>query len=308
LRTVLAEAPNEGAGYDHPAYPASLSGFGRPQRLPRSGGWILVRDIPGTDLQDGLGPYPLFACPDWAGLPADLGSLPGLVSLALVPDPFGGHDEALLRSCFDRVRPFKDHYVIDLSADRIGSGHHRARARKALAAVTVEHCPEPGAVASQWVELYAELIRRHRLRGIKAFSPQALTDQLDVPGTILFRARVGDRPVGMFVLYARGEVAYHHLSAQNAEGYELGASYALHARAIDWLRGRARWLDLGAGAGVTADPTDGLSRFKRGWATGTRTAYFCGRVFDPDRYAALVRRSGCPPTDYFPAYRAGELA
>ena len=44
-------------------------------------------------------------------------------------------------------------------------------------------------------------------------------------------------------------------------------------------------------------------RFKRGWATGTRTAHFCGRVLDPERYAQLA---GAAATSYFPAYRAGE--
>jgi hypothetical protein len=50
-----------------------------------------------------------------------------------------------------------------------------------------------------------------------------------------------------------------------------------------------------------------LSRFKRGWATGTRTAYFCGRIFDRANYREITRASGCMATDYFPAYRQGEF-
>jgi hypothetical protein len=52
---------------------------------------------------------------------------------------------------------------------------------------------------------------------------------------------------------------------------------------------------------------DGLSRFKRGWATGTRTAYLCGRVLDRREYERMVRAAGAGTTAYFPAYRTGEF-
>jgi hypothetical protein len=52
---------------------------------------------------------------------------------------------------------------------------------------------------------------------------------------------------------------------------------------------------------------DGLSFFKKGWSTGTRTAFFCGRILDPERYAQLATARGVAGTDYFPAYREGEF-
>ena len=67
-----------------------------------------------------------------------------------------------------------------------------------------------------------------------------------------------------------------------------------------------RWLDLGGGAG--AGPTeadDGLSRFKRGWATSSRTVHLCGRVLAPTPYRRLTE--SLPTTAYFPAYRQGEF-
>jgi hypothetical protein len=80
----------------------------------------------------------------------------------------------------------------------------------------------------------------------------------------------------------------------------------LYRHAIRWFSGRARWLDLGGGAGAVSDPSDGLCRFKRGWSTGVRPTYFCGRVFDQGRYAKLLRRRAA--TAFFPAYRAGDAA
>jgi hypothetical protein len=67
-----------------------------------------------------------------------------------------------------------------------------------------------------------------------------------------------------------------------------------------------RFLNLGAGAGL-GPSADGLSRFKQGWSTSTRTAYLCGRVLDRDAYDRLVRDSHRGGSDYFPAYRAGEF-
>ena len=69
-----------------------------------------------------------------------------------------------------------------------------------------------------------------------------------------------------------------------------------------------RWLGLGAGAGVTTSVEDGLTRFKKGWATGTRPASFCGRIFDSERYRELCRKGGADDGRYFPAYRSGEFA
>lgn len=67
------------------------------------------------------------------------------------------------------------------------------------------------------------------------------------------------------------------------------------------------WLDLGAGAGMANDGTNGLSLYKRGWSTDTRTVYLCGRIFDHKRYAEIVKAKGIAATDYFPAYRKGEF-
>ncbi len=63
-----------------------------------------------------MGCYPLFCCKDWSRLHADLDEIGGdLVSLSIVPDPFGSYDLAYLKQCFgDVVIPFKEAFVVDL--------------------------------------------------------------------------------------------------------------------------------------------------------------------------------------------------
>lgn len=300
---------NAADGYRHPLYARSLAAFGTPLSLPSSGGWLLRRRIPGTALDDAMGCYPLFCCVDWRGLADDLAELdPALVSVTLVADPFGDHDEALLRRSFDRVEPFKQHHVADLALDdaAIVSRHHRYEVRRARRLVDVRECLDPSRLLDTWTELYAVLARRHRLTGLRAFGRDAFARQLAVPGLRAFVAEHRGTIVGAHLWYVQGPVAYSHLQATNEQGYALGAAYALYAAAIAQLRGTVRWLDLGAGAGAPAAAMDGLQRFKAGWATGSRTAYLCGRIGNAARYAALSRRAAADEP-YFPAYRAGEL-
>jgi hypothetical protein len=295
----------DNAGYSHPGYAASLSEFGTPHHLPRSDAYILQREIPETPHRDAMGPYPLFVCRDWTGLPEDLNEIEDLVSLTLVTDPFGDYDENLLNRCFDTVIRFKEHFVADLTRppDHLISKHHRYYARKALEKVRVEACGDPLRFLDEWTGLYAGLTRRHGLTGIQAFSRDAFAKQLQVPGLVMFRASVEAETVGMHLWYVSGDVAYSHLAASGPRGYQLMAAYALHRYTIERFAGRVGWLDLGAGAGAGQEQS-GLDRFKKGWATVTQTAYLCGRVFDHETYRELSRGSG---TGYFPAYRAGEF-
>ena len=283
-------------GYMHPDYAESLSQFGEPHRLPRSGGWILVRRIPGFPCRDAMGTYPLFFCHDWSKLHLDLEDLADdLVSLAVVADPFGDHGTDCLLKCFkDVVVPYKEHLVIDLrsSISTFVCNHHRRYARKALRNLYVERCDEPEQFVKTWGHLYANLIKTRNVKGIQAFSRTSFAKQFSVPGMVVFRAAHEQETIGMLLCYVQGEVSYYHLGAYSSAGYNLHASFALFWFAIEYFANkRLRWLNLGAGAGVGNHTTDGLSRFKRGWSTGTETAYFCGRIFDHARYSEIERVS-----------------
>ena len=299
-------------GYSHPAYAASLGEFGTPRALSRSGGWLLERQVPGIPCRDAMGCYPIFSCPDWSGLEADVDALGSdLVAVSLVTDPFGDYDLESLRSCFpDKVAPYKQHFVADLRRPRetFVSRHHRYYANRALAAVELDRADRPDALLDEWLSLYDHLIARHRLSGIKAFSRQSFRMQLSVPGVVMLRARQDGVTVGAHLWYLQDGVVHSHLAAASQAGYDVNVSYALYWFALEAFADQAVWINFGAGAGLQSDATDGLSRFKRGWATGTRLTYFCGRIFDRARYAEALAAGGLQDNDYFPAYRQGEFA
>ena len=297
--------PAVATGYRHPLYAASLAGLGIPLALPACGGWLIEQRIPHTTLADATGAAPRFDCADWSRLGQDLTALAGrLVSVALIADPFAAAGETELRDVFDVVVPFKRHYVVDLDSGAALGRRHRRNLAWARSGVAVHACEDPSAYLDEWCALYAGLMRRHAGGSTPALSRAAFAQQLRVPGLTLLRACEGNETVGLHLWYDDGLVARGHLGAASPRGYELRASYALYASAIDHFRGRLRWLDLGGVAGNSDDDeTDGLRQFKAGWATHVQQAFLCGRVLQPETFAQLVRDLPEPETFYFPRYR-----
>ncbi len=298
--------------YTHPAYAASLAEFGAPCQLPGSGGWVLERPIPGYPEVDATGCYPIFSCVDWKRLGEDLQAAGDRwVSLAAVPDPFGEITPEDLRACFpDVFLPFKEHYAVDLSrqAGLTITSHHRYYARQALKALEITVISDLPGFLPTWQVLYAHLVQRRRISGIRAFSAEAFARLFEVPGVTILCASLAGQPVAAHIWLAQGESIYSHLAAASEEGYRRGAFYALYACAIDHFKTQAAWLDLGGAAGLVNSNQDGLSRFKRGWANHTRMAYLGGRIFQPARYEQIVREKAARAGGYFPAYRQGEFA
>jgi hypothetical protein len=299
-------------GYLHKAYAGSLSDNGEIIFLPHSIGWILKRKVPNFNYYDGMGIYPLFICENWDGLTKDLKEIrTELICFSIVTDPFGSFDKRSLEKEFtDIFFPFKEHFVINLSEpyEKMISKHHWRNIRKAQDEIFVEMCESPKLVANEWIKLYKHLIKIHQIRGIPAFSEKALTVQLEVPGVKVFRGIHDEETVGMLIWYVHNNIGYYHLGASNKQGYRLKASFALFWESIKYFSSIGlSWINLGAGAGTKNNKTSGLTRFKKGWSSDTRTAYFCGKIFDHDLYHKIKQSNNVPNTNYFPAYRSSEI-
>jgi hypothetical protein len=289
-----------------------LAEFGRPRELPECGGWVLKRAIPGCALEDAMGCYPLFVCQDWSRLKSDLEALAAeVVCITLVTDPFGNYTMEQLHECFaDRVLPFKEHYVLDLHrpAEQVVRKRLLRYARAALRELSVEVCCDPADYRDDWIAMHQYLVKRHQIRGIHAFSAWSLAAQTQVPGFVMFRAICQGATVGMLSWYVHGEVGYAHLIGISPAGYERRAGCALYWSSIQHFAGKLRWLNWTGVPGATHDSHHGLAVFKRGWATGTRWVYLCGRIFDREAYSRIAKKRGLSHSTYFPAYRAGEFS
>lgn len=297
-------------GYASGAYAESLTEFGELIQLPRSGGYLLKRPIAGTSEYDAMGNYPLFFCQDWACLSDDLDDLPeDIISVSLVADPYGEYSLSILQKTFDVVNAFKEHFVVNLSqpSEEVGTRGHVKQARKALKKIQVEVCADPSGFSDDWNNLYNQLRIRHNISGIRAFSKKVFLQQLSMPEVVVLQAFFENELIGAQIYYIQDDVVHCHLGAVNDVGYKMGASYAMDFYSFRFFSGIAGKLDLGGGIGFSGAGEDGLSRYKKGWSSETRPVYFCGRIINLSRYAALTATRQQYETNFFPAYRAGEF-
>ena len=199
-----------------------------------------------------------------------------IVSVSLVADPYGAYTPELLESTFDRVVNYKQHYVIGLDQplEEIGTKHHRREARIALQEIQVERCIDPAGFAAEWDRLYDELRERYGINGIRAFSRSSFEKQLSMPEIVVLQAFCGERMLGAQLYFVQDDVVHCHLGAVNKEGYTCGAFYALDYASFEYFSGKAKWLDIGGGAGLSSKGSDGLSRYSRVGAVSCIRSYF----------------------------------
>jgi hypothetical protein len=311
VRLACEEAPPD-CGYASADYAQSLAHLGDPLWLPNAEGWLLRRQIPGTERWDAIGCYPLFSCRRWERLEPDLARLSDLVSVTVVVDPLSAEraGNALASAFPDLAAPYKQHFLVDLQsnwADGI-SPKHRRTVEVALPQVVVQRCSEPVAELAGWCDLYGGLKRKREIAIVADFPRESFARQLRVPGLVIFKACQGTETVAMHLWFVQGLIAYYHLSASNDEGYRLHASFALMWSALQEFQHMGlHWAALGGSPDAPVNGQDGgLARFKKRWATCERPAYLCGRVCDPAAYDQLtVQRNH---SSFFPAYRSPPAA
>jgi hypothetical protein len=293
--------------YASSAYAECFREWAEPVEIPEWGTWVLRRAIPGSAESDAMGCYPLAVLRREGDLLGGLDRLRrlGPVSVVLVSDVLAGPPPEALRSAFGRVTPFKTHHVRELAAapgEPDYGRHHRYEVRRARQRCEVR----PIALAEhldRWLELYACLAGRHPIRGLTRFSGSYFRGLLKVDGLTALAAFAGGELVSMHLWIDDGSHVYSHLAASSEKGYRLRASYAIYDAAIRHFAGR-RAIDFGGCASTTDSTTDGLARFKQGFANRTAPAYLCGEILDPEKYEELVRLRGAPGSSYFPAYRS----
>jgi len=292
--------------YGSPEYTASLREFGRPHLLKHCHGWILTRPVSVSAYTDAMGPYPLFQCSDWSGLSADL-SYPGLplVSLVLVSDPLGAPQESILKKLFpDHCQPFKTHFLADLNAppEQFAAGRHRSYARKAGQTLEIFQAESAQPYLEDWLKLYNDLIARHDIRGIAAFSRQAFSALFHLSNLHIFVAAESGRTVAMQLWLEEQPFALYHLGASSERGYANRASFGLMLNALNFFRGRGiQTVNLGGAAGLQ-EKQDGLAQFKSGWSNRREQVFLLGKIFNKALYrefSAGIRSD----LNYFPKYR-----
>ncbi len=288
--------------YATQAYVQSLTQIGIAMPVPQWGSWVISRPIEGGQ-SDICGPYPLAVISPDADLQDGLEALRrnGAVSVTLALDDYHRPSLEQLSAHFDSVRPFKTHFIIDRQAGEVKlSTNHHYKINRALKEVVVQEIAL-STYLSQWEDIYRNLVMRHGLKGIHDFPPAHFEALAVMPSVVCVGGFHGGVLVAAHIWVVHDGCVHSHLTASSELGYELRASYAVNDFSIR-LFSRARVINLGGGAGSTDDPSDGLARFKRGFANAKAHGYICGKILDPKAYDRLTQ--GVEGGTYFPLYRS----
>jgi hypothetical protein len=290
--------------YASEEYANSFVDGAQPVRLDGPGLWVLQREILDTGERDATGCYPVAPIDrtaDWAAGFQQLREL-GLASLVLVTDVMTQPTETALREIFDPVVPFKTHYLVDLDGGYPGATkHHRYEMRRAGRSCETRLIDLAEHLDAWWA-LYQELVRRHRITGLLAFSRSYFEALARLQGLVTVGAFAEEGLVSAHLWVRHEALVYSHMAASSEAGYAIGAAYAVHGHALRLFgESGATTADLG-GTRRSKDADDGLAAFKRGFANRSVRNWLCGRILDAKRYQALCDRLG-RASDFFPAYR-----
>ena len=291
-------------GYFHQDYALSTSENAQVIRLELTKGTILKNTIPNSNRHDANNCYPLFCCQNWENLIKDINLLPkDLVSIRLTSDPFADINLDKFNSFFDVFYHYKDHYLVDFNLESNFSKHHRKEIKRAEnKGINVEKCKNPLDYLNEWDKLYNQLIDKHSIKKNSAFSKTLFEKQFKIPRLIAFKAELNGEIIGINLFYHSKDKAYFHLAAYSKSGYKYGASYALMASSLNYLKGlNISQVTLGANAGLKNN-NDGLAQFKSGWANSLKKVYFMGKILDTKKYQHLSENH--QNTKFFPAYRS----
>ena len=289
--------------YASPEYAAALSHWGRPISVPEWGTSLILRTA-AEGAEDAFGPYPLCVLGRDSDLVGGLQRLTalGAIAVTLVVDDVHRPEFGRLEDAFDFVRPFKSHLVRRRDLPFTCSKHHRYEVRRARRRLDLRVFDLAGCLDA-WTGLYDALRRRHSLTGVHDFPRSYFSALAGLQGLVALGAWQDETLLSAHLWMAHEGHVISHLAATSPEGYRQGAAYAVHDAAIEHFRD-ADVINFGGSAGHPSDESDGLWRFKRGFANDTAPAFLCGKVLDPRRYTELCKRVGAASgTDYFPAYR-----
>lgn len=288
--------------YGAASYARHLAHVGEPFAVPEWSGHVLVRPTPDGGRWDATGVYPLTVLPPQADLEGGIERLraAGLVSVVLVAADRLRPDLGALEAAFDLVRPFKSHFLHDRALGPPAySKHHRHEIRRALRLVEVSEIALADHLRA-WLRLYGGLVSRHGLGGLHAFPEAHHRGLAHLEGARTFGGFIDGELVAAHIFVTHRGHAISHLAASSAAGYASGAAYAVNDLALKALTD-CEVVNLGGGAGLAADPADGLVRFKKGFANTAAPAYLCARILDRPAYDALS--TAFEPGAFFPAYR-----
>lgn len=196
----------------------------------------------------------------------------GIGSVSLITDPMWSPSRDLLEAAFGSCRPFNDNYLIDrgLGPSRFHK-RHRNMISSSKKLCTVARTPLAQVLARWW-----NLDQGNRqTRAAVHSTPRQYFEMLaDLEGVETIAAHHDNEIVTMSIWLQFNDILYYIDGASNQKGLAISAPYATVDYVVEHFSS-ARYIFLGGSADFRGPRSDGLARFKRGFANVSVRDYLC---------------------------------
>lgn len=271
-------------------------------------GSVLRRKIGTTGTHDVVNPYPVFACSNFANFEDDLTSLrvEGAIALTVRTDAFDEMNVLSTRDIWDWFKPFKTHFITDLTEPWRDTAARNAKRYEKRAREDFEFSlvSSPSEYAADLARLNEIILNRTQINKSAGLSVKTLEKQLNLRGVRLFKAEDSQGPQGLALFMKTDRKAYAYLLGATDEARSKHVIYGLYGYALDALSAEVDAVDFGGNPGPTDDLSNSVGLFKQLWTNRTATSYICGKIFNPEAYGKLCKDRPALSPNYFPAYRA----
>ena len=196
----------------------------------------------------------------------------GIGSVSLITDPMWSPGQNLLEAAFGSCRPFNENYMIDRGAGRIRfQKRHRKMINSSRKLCTVAQAPL-APLLERWWNLYES---NRQMRAAAHSTPPKYFEMLaGLEGVDVIAAHHENEIVTMNIWLRFNDILYYIDGASNQRGIAISAPYATFAYVIEHYAD-CRYIFLGGSADFRGPRSDGLARFKRGFANVALRDYLC---------------------------------
>ena len=196
----------------------------------------------------------------------------GVASVSLVTDPMWSPSQTVMEAAFGSCRPFNENYLIDrgLGRMRLHKRHRKmiANANKVCAIDRLSLAP----LLERWWQLYQS--NREIRVAVDSTPPKYFEMLAGLEGVDVIAAHHENEIVTMNIWLRFKDVLYYIDGASNQTGLAISGPYATFAYVIENYVD-CRYIFLGGSADFRGPRSDGLARFKRGFANASVRDYLC---------------------------------
>ncbi len=283
----------------HFDYSTTLSNIGCAKHRTQCPFPVLIRPIPGSDLFDGLLPWPYIQLTDLNELEQLVNHHPSLVTITGIAAPSSSADLAMENHRY--VQRYKDHFVYDPRLPLILGARTRRHIKNGHKLNSAfNDAKDHPSLAGDIANIYSQFLKRKNLPGNffqftqNHFELFCKADCAKIFTTQDSQSNLSAAALGYL---DGGSLHLVHIIISDL-GLKNDAGYVLMSKIIDFAMTNNLLVFMGA---MPSQKTGGLYRFKKRWSNRLMESYLLKMIVRSEPYLQLCGEN--PVEDFFPPYR-----